>query len=203
MSLLKMKTVIRGAAVCALCVIAGGIAYAQARSTDEAPSGWFRAGNNPTNYRTGVDYSATRDGVPSAYLASTTGGNGFGTLMQTIDAANYEGKRVRLRGWVKAEDAGDWAGLWMRVDQGQRMVAFDNMENRKITGTQPWSSCDVVLDVPADATSISFGILLAGTGKVWLNDVSLEVVGNDIPTTGQASVKRTLPMTPVNLKFKD
>lgn len=203
MSLREMKTVLRGVSVFALCAIAGGSAFAQTRVTEDAPSGWFRAGSNATNYRTGVDHNAMREGVPSAYLASVTRGNGFGTLMQTIDAANYEGKRIRLRGWVKAEDAGDWAGLWMRVDQGQRMVAFDNMENRKITGTRPWSPCDVVLDVPADATSISFGILLSGTGKVWLNDVSLEVVSSDTPTTGQTSVKRTLPMSPVNLDFKD
>jgi hypothetical protein len=141
-------------------------------------------------------------GLPSAYLASLATGSGFGTLMQSIRAENYAGKRVRLRGWVKSQDTGDWAGLWMRVDKGRETVAFDNMQDRGIKGAKPWSSYDVVLDVPADATSISFGILLTGAGEVWLNDLSLEVVDISTPTTGTNRGK-TLPQRPVNLGFDE
>jgi hypothetical protein len=170
--------------------------------TEHAPSGWFLAGNHPTNYRTGVDRSDLHGGLPSAYLASLAKGNGFGTLMQSISAANYVGKRIRLRGWVKSQDVGDWAGLWMRVDKGREAVAFDNMQDRAIKGAQPWTSYDVVLDVPSDATSINFGILLSGTGEVWLNDLSLEVVEVGTPTTGTNS-GATLPQRPVNLGFNE
>lgn len=179
-----------------------GLNAQSALQTEHVPSGWFLAGNNPTNYRTGVDRSDIHDGLPSAYLASLAKGNGFGTLMQSISAANYAGKRVRLRGWVKSQDVGDWAGLWMRVDKGRETVAFDNMQDRGIKGVQPWSTYDVVLDVPADATSINFGILLTGSGEVWLNDLSLEVVETDTPTTG-ANSRTTLRQRPVNLDFNE
>jgi len=46
-------------------------------------------------------------------------GNGFGTLVQSIGATSYAGKRIRLRGWVKSQDVGDWANLWLRVDSGR------------------------------------------------------------------------------------
>lgn len=160
------------------------------------------AGDNPTNYRTGVDRGDMRGGLPSAYLASLAKGNGFGTLMQSINAVNYAGKRVRLQGWVKSEDIGDWAGLWMRVDKGRETVAFDNMQDRGIKGGQPWSIYDVVLDVPPDATCISFGILLTGVGEVWLSDLSLEVVDIGTPTTGM-NPRTTLPLRPVNLSFNE
>jgi hypothetical protein len=90
----------------------------------------------------------------------------------------------------------------MRVDKGQQSVAFDNMQNRAIKGTQPWGMHEVVLDVPADATSISFGILLTGSGEVWLSDLSLEEVGMDTPTTAMNS-QGTLPQRPVNLGFSE
>lgn len=195
-----------GAMTLGLCLaVASGLNAQGPLQTGHTPTGWFLAGNNPTNYRTGMDHTEMRDGLPSANLASLAKGNGFGTLMQSINAVNYAGKRVRLRGWVKSQDVGDWAGLWMRVDTGRKTVAFDNMQDRGIKGAQPWSTYDVVLDVPADATSISFGILLSGAGEVWLNDVTLEVVGNDRPTTVTTprTTRTMLPQRPVNLDFNE
>jgi hypothetical protein len=182
-------------------LVANGL-NAQPQQTEHAPTGWFLAGNNPTNYRTGVDRGDMHGGLPSAHLASLSKGNGFGTLMQSISAAIYAGKRVRLRGWVKSQDLDDWAGLWMRVDKGRETVAFDNMQDRGIKGATPWSTYDVVLDVPEDATSISFGILLTGAGEVWMNDLSLEAVDIRTPTTGTNRGK-TLPQRPVNLGFDE
>jgi len=171
--------------------------------TDHAPSGWFMAGSKPTSYRTGVDKAAIYDGQPSAYLQSAEPKtDGFGTLMQTINAASYAGKRVRLRASVKSQDVGDWAGMWMRVDKDQKVIAFDNMQNRAIKGTHPWSAKDVVLDVPEDATSISFGILLTGEGEVWMNHLTFEIVGEETETTsGNPSQKAPLASSPVNLNF--
>lgn len=174
---------------------------------DRAPTGWILAGSMPANYSTGVDRGTTRNGQPSAYLRSAapvTGG--FGTLMQSIGASEYAGKRVRLRAWVSPKDVADWAGLWMRVNKGQAVVAFDNMQSRAIQGTQDWEAHDVVLDVPNDATSISFGILLSGTGAVWMNGLTFEAVGQDVALTSAGKwppSKLTPKMAahPVNLDF--
>jgi beta-lactamase regulating signal transducer with metallopeptidase domain len=176
-----------------------------ANQANRAPAGWFMAGSNPANYSTGVDQAATKDGEPSACLVATVPTtNGFGTLMQSISATNYAGKRVRLRAFLKSQDVADWAGIWMRVDKEQTMVGFDNMQDRAIKGTQPWRTSDVVLDVPPDATSISFGVLLSGSGEVWMNHVTFEVVGQDVETTGaKPGQKPALSPTPVNLKFNE
>jgi hypothetical protein len=197
-----------GAAVlAATCALSSSVGlkpvFAQASNqTDHAPSGWFLAGDRPASYRTGIDKDVVRDALPSAYLASKvqeTGG--FGTLMQSIAASQYAGQRVRLHAWVQSKDVADWAGLWMRVDKGKATVGFDNMQDRPIHGTQPWTAYDVVLDVPANATYISFGTLLAGSGAVWLNGVQFEVVGQDVRTTGTAGASPP-PATPVNLDFQ-
>jgi hypothetical protein len=75
------------------------------------------------------------------------------------------------------------------------------MQSRPIKGTSGWQQYNVVLDVPKDATGIAFGILLTGSGRVWLNSTKFEVVGMDVPTTGQNPVER--PASPVNLDFSE
>ena len=166
------------------------------------PNGWFVAGNKPTEYQSGIDPLAAYNGHPSAYLrANMPSVEGFGTLMQDLRASHYLGKRVRFSAFVKTERAQYWAGLWMRVDNESKHVAFDNMHNRPITGSSDWKKYDVVLDVPQDATGISFGILLAGTGKVWLSNTKFDVVGSDVPVTSPG--ERKIPDKPVNLEFTE
>jgi hypothetical protein len=42
-----------------------------------------------------------------------------------------------------------------------------------------------VLDVPPQATNVAYGILLAGSGRVWLDGASIDKVDASVPTTGQ------------------
>jgi len=165
------------------------------------PKGWMIAGSQPTKYEAGVDSTILYVGHRSAYLKSkeqVTGG--FGTLMQSFNAADYLGKRVRFSAAVKTEDVQSWAGLWMRVDKGAQSVEFDNMQNRPLKGTADWKSYAVVLDVPQDATGIFFGVLLDSAGEVWLSDVKFEVVGTAVSTTGIRP--KLLQPGPVNLDFQ-
>jgi len=73
--------------------------------TGAVPEGWMVAGSQPAKYAAGVDTTVLYQGHRSAYLKSKeqmTGG--FGTLMQSFDAKNYLGKRVRFSAAVKTED---------------------------------------------------------------------------------------------------
>ncbi|MBV8729863.1 MAG: AraC family transcriptional regulator, partial [Acidobacteriia bacterium] len=141
-----------------------------------------------------VDSQALYGGRPSAYLkyvsVNPPVGGGFGTLMQSFNAKQYNGQRVRFSAYVKSEAVQNWAGLWMRVDKvtndKRQVVAFDNMQDRAIKGTTGWQHYEVVLDVPDDSTLIALGILVDGSGTVWLNSGSFEVVSKSIPVTGKS-----------------
>jgi hypothetical protein len=169
---------------------------------DQPPEGWFLAGSHPQNYSAGTTSSVSQEGKASAYLASgTPPPDGFGTLMQSFGADSYRGRRLRMTGFVKAEAVDGWAGLWMRVDGPQQpSLGFDNMQDRPIKGTGDWQRCDVVLDVPQESTQIAFGILLHGGGKVYLDNVSFEVVPSSVPTTDLR--KKSLASVPMNLNFE-
>src|SRR5262249_47555318 len=130
----------------------------------EVPKGWFMAGSKPSDYESTMDPANAFGGQPSVYLRSKKPeAEGFGTLMQNFGADKYIRKRVRLSASVKSENVQNWAGLWMRVDGKQlgAPLGFDNMMDRPIKGTTAWRSYEVVLDVPAEASGVAFGILLS------------------------------------------
>ena len=172
---------------------------------NKLPTGWFAAGDNPADYEMGSDTSVVHTGKSSGYIRSAKSSpRGFGTLMQMFKADDYQGKRVRLSSYIKAEKVENWAGLWMRVDgPGGAMLGFDNMQNRAIKGTTDWRKYDVVLDVPATSQNIALGILLSGRGEAWIDDVQLEVVGKDVPTTNLKDMNSDLPRQPRNTGFEE
>jgi hypothetical protein len=168
--------------------------------TPLAPFGWLLRGSEPDSYEVGKDRTGGATGT-TAYLRAKPQPKGFGTLMQMFKANNYRGTRQALSARIKSEDVGAWAGLWMRVDgPSGDSLAFDNMESRPIEGTTAWTSYKVVLDVPQEATYVALGVLLCGPGSLWIDDLRLDEVGDDVPTT---DVQQHYPSGPVNLTFNE
>lgn len=138
--------------------------------------------NYEMNFEKSVEFS-NQDILTIKSLKSKI--SSFGTLMKTIKSDPYLGKTVKMTAYVKSDKVKSWAGLWMRVDYySTNVLAFDNMERRPIKGTNDWTKYEVVLFVPAEATSISYGVLLSGTGQIWFKDVKLEIVNDSVPETG-------------------
>lgn len=175
----------------------GALATALAKPTG-LPAGWLQTGNAKTCAGSVIAV----DGAPSPKVFNIDckpGTEGFSTLMQQIGSADYAGKRVRLSAQVHGDQIGAWAGLWMRADSGQRPgTAFDNMSDRPLRGSFGWRPAEVVLDIPADATTLSFGFLLEGTGQLRATQFQLDVVPASTPTTGQGPIQ-VLPRQAGNL----
>ncbi|WP_458071951.1 hypothetical protein [Rhodanobacter sp. BL-MT-08] len=164
------------------------------------PEGWFVAGSKPADYVMGSEPGTRRPDSRNAFIRAKTDSDGFGTLMQTISAANYQGKRIRLSGYLRTKDAGK-GQMWMRIDgdTAGKILGFDNMEQRALQGDQAWRRCDIVLDVPANAKDIAFGFFLSGKGELWGDSFALDVVDKDVAVTGSAAPQ--IPDAPVNLDF--
>ena len=205
-----------------------------ADSEVKPPTGWGKSGSDPGNYEIFADTSIRRSGKASATIKAkpTIEKDRFTTLMQSVRADNFRGKRVRLSGYMKTENVGKYAGMWMRVDgTDMKMLDFDNMTDRPIKGTTDWKRYEVVLDVGSDAQQIAFGVNLGESGQVWADDLKLEIVGQEIAKTSlkispeeqknnekeleeykrankekfEASLARikTRPLAPVNLDFEN
>ncbi|MBL8755063.1 MAG: helix-turn-helix domain-containing protein [Planctomycetes bacterium] len=166
------------------------------------PRGWFRAGSHPAQYDMGIDPAIQHQGRRVALIRSrTTTADGFGTLMQSCRPGAFLDHRVRLTATLRTEDIGEWAGLWFRIDgPDDESLNFDNMQDRALKGTNGWADHSVVLDVDKKAVGIAFGVLLSGTGKVWIANFRMEQVGLDVPSTN-LKCERLVPEAPVNLDF--
>jgi hypothetical protein len=171
-------------------------------TNSQLPNGWHAAGDAPYDYEFGVDQEVVYRGKASGYIKSLRPSRGFGTLMQAFKASMYRGKRLFMSGYVKSENVEFWAGMWMRVDGPEdKMLGFDNMQDRPIKGTTGWTRYAVVLDVPDDSIDIAFGVLLDGLGQVWVDNILFETVGKDVPTTDLREDTTFLDQ-PVNLDFE-
>jgi hypothetical protein len=165
-----------------------------------APAGWMVAGNAPKDYDFGTDVQSA-DGSKSAFIKAkpSAAGSGFGTLMQMVSADEYRGGRWKLSARMRTEDAIK-AQMWMRVDgPDSAMYAFDNMDDRPVSGDTEWKRYEIVLDVPGDSVGVAFGFFLSGGGEVWADDFKLERVTDTTPVTGKAQQQSRKP---VNLDFE-
>jgi hypothetical protein len=172
----------------------------------DLPSGWFKAGSKPNSYEMGIEKGAGQDGRNAATIKSIDEMiDGFGTLMQQSKPGKFLGKRVRMTGFVKSDYVTFWAGLWLHVDQPdlQQPLSFDNMSERPILGTIDWTKYEIILDVPNNASLMAYGALLKETGQIWIDNITFEIVDDNVPTTGlQIDINFVIPNEPANLDFE-
>lgn len=191
-----------------LAVASPGAALASNQEGKELIPEWITSIDNG-NFEVGIDKQEKHSGTSSAYLKSLTAkSKEFGNLMQGFVPNNYLGKRLRITSWVKTKLTSGTAQLWARVDgewksDYSKPGCFDNMDDRPIKGDTDWTKYTVVVDVPETSDHIWFGLMLIGTGQIWLDDVTVEAVAKDVPLTGNyTTLKGCGKKQPLNLGFE-
>ena len=175
------------------------------RGKEATVKGWSITGSHKHEYELATTDERV-EGRRVAVLRSTVENpGGFGAQVQGFLAERYLDQRVRFSGLLRTDSVDGWAGLWMRVDGDDvhrtgESLAFDNMENRSLRGTTEWIPCEIVLDVPDEASKILVGTILSGKGAVYMAAFNLEVVENDVATTAISRITREQP---VNLDFEE
>jgi hypothetical protein len=95
-------------------------------------------------------------------------------------------------------------------------MRLDNMADRALSEAKEWRRIESVMDVPADAFALAFGVFVRGPGTVWLDHFTIEVVSSDVPTTklalespipeaqltGRVTRALTFPSAAVNFDFE-
>ena len=170
--------------------------------TYRIPKGWYVSGDAPEKYVMGVDPEVNFNNSPSVTIKAGDEVSDFAALMQMVKADLYQGKRLQFSAAVRSIDVVNRAALFMRISGASgKILAFDNMRDRPVTGTTGWEHYSIVLDVAENAETILFGILLSLGGQIWMSDVQLDVVARDVPTTDL--IKEIESFFPVNLDFEE
>ena len=170
----------------------------------EQINGWNLSGSNMELYELMVDEKVFHTGTKSGLLYAKAEANEhqFGTMMQGFQAEDYKGKRIKMSCFLKTEQVTK-CGAWLRIDNvSGDTIQFDNMDSRSIQGTTDWNHYSIVLDVPEESTSIHFGVLLVGKGKVWADGFRFEEVNEKVDSTNMLS-QDYLPKQPSNLDFSE
>jgi erythromycin esterase-like protein len=106
----------------------------------------------------------------------------FGTASGMFPVEVAVGKRIRFSGYIKTENVSSYAGFWWRADVNNQSAAFANLGAAAPKGTTDWNRYELEIAIPANATAIYFGPLLAGDGTAWFDDLQVEIDGK--PYTG-------------------
>lgn len=135
------------------------------------PIGWSSFGNE--KYLIEIDSTIVHGGKNSLSITNTSDLIDYRAWSFSLPN-NYYGKKIKLSGYLKTENVSDgFASLWMRIDPS---IAFDNMAERNLKGTNDWQKFEITLNMEPDNTEqIVFGGLLIGKGKVWIDDLEIVI----------------------------
>ncbi len=116
-------------------------------------------------------YISRRIGIKTDYTSTD-----FGNLMYQIEANKFLGKQFRYSASVKcAKNMSGKAYLWSRVDLKKGGLGFfDNMSDRPIS-SEKWQHYSIEGSIDSNALYLNLGCLLSGNGKIFLDNVHLEI----------------------------
>lgn len=143
----------------------------EAGTPGSAPPGW--GGTQDAAF---VDAEVHHGGTRAGRLE----GVGALTNIRKSIPINFAGETIELRGFLRTQDVTGFAGLWLREDGDQTVLALDNMSTRRLTGSTGWTQYTVRLPYIPDARRLIFGAYLTGSGRIWADDLELLVDGKPV-----------------------
>jgi C-terminal processing protease CtpA/Prc len=138
------------------------------------PVGWDLTYKNQNKYLVELDSTVSKDGKFAVSITANADEKS-GAILYPINK-RFEGKTLTLVGTLKTENVSSgFAGIWIRTNGvNGKVLAYKNMEVQRLTGTTDWK--EYMIEVPYDGRevlNINIGAMLAGKGKVWVDNVRL------------------------------
>jgi C-terminal processing protease CtpA/Prc len=159
----------------------------EANPRGNQPGGW---GGGPAG-TIFVDEAVVHGGKRSARLERTADSSGALTSLTKALPMSFTGTTIELRGFLRTQDVSRFAGLWMSEDGDSGVLALDNMQGRRLSGTTDWTEYSIALPLIPEAKRLLFGALLSGTGTAWVDDLQLLVDGEPIWEAPRRAILRT------------
>lgn len=152
---------------------------------------WSLGGPNPSGYAMTADgWPMTGAGATLSLRSTISMASGFGTVAAATRDDTLAGRRVRISADIETRDVSSSASMWLRADSGGKVLVLDNGMDQGIKGTTAGPKhMDVTIYVPNAATTLVFGLLLAGTGEATARNVrivALPVVAANTPLAPEA-----------------
>lgn len=151
-----------------------------------------------------LDSAASSDGTSSLRLrdSKSPAEKALPEVKQTIQLSGYAGKRVRVSAYVKTENLSRWGTIYADLEERlgsneTRRLAHDDLYTRPLPQTSDWNQYSIVMDVPEGNVVLTVGAFVDGGGTMWLDNVRMEEVAEDVALTGSQILDQ-----PTNLDFE-
>ena len=102
-------------------------------------------------------------------------------MCQPISGRLLAGKRVRLSGWFRGDSIA--AECYAQIGWNNTVDSDRTTGGPTLHGTFDWTRVSIDMSIPANAEEVWAWLLFSApaTGRVWIDDASLEVLGVDTP----------------------
>lgn len=163
---------------------AGGFLSFEKGPVGKMPLGW---GGGPMGTVV-VDGEIVHDGRRCVRIERTAKSpDNFSRLIKAMPM-KFSGKKIELRGFIRSENVSGAAGLWMREDERDVPLEFDNMQGQRVDGSKDWEEYSITLHIRPLADRLSLGVYLSGQGKAWFSDLRIFVDGKLVAPTPEAEL---------------
>ena len=93
------------------------------------------------------------------------------------DIDRYRGRRARMSVYLRSDNVRDDAGPYLTaMNTITTLAATFGRRPLPVKGTVGWLRYTVTLDVPKEADSLEMGVLLRGSGTIWIDTIDCEAV---------------------------
>ena len=163
-----------------------------AAALNASEAGWVV--NGGAGFQSGMGTVAGSTGTQAVYIQGTEPATRYkytvGTLQRQIPAAALRGQRVRVSLRMKSEGitSTQVALLVWRPDRSA--IHAPASYNWQTDNGAAWRVKTFVVDVPADAEKLTLNVNVRDTSKVWVDELKLDAVGQDVALT---SSRRSWP----------
>jgi C-terminal processing protease CtpA/Prc len=147
------------------------------------PDGWSGGPAGTVALADDVQHAGHR----AVRLARTASSADAFSSVARFDPFDAAGSTLELRGYLRTQDVHGFAGLWLREDGDDHVLAFDNMAAHPVAGTTEWAEYSITLHLQPEATRVAWGVLLTGDGTAWAADLRLVVDGAPIARAPHAT----------------
>ncbi|NIF07060.1 hypothetical protein F3J23_16605 [Chryseobacterium sp. Tr-659] len=141
------------------------------------PEGWYHWGNIIAKNESALFQAGKKSVIIQSPTQASEGGISY-TLFNI-----FQGKELRLEGYVKTEKVENSAGLFISLARGdQQPLGSNEIKTENVHGTTDWKKYTITLPITENQGTLQIGGFLKGKGKVWFDSFKVYVDGTNIET---------------------
>jgi hypothetical protein len=146
-------------------------------SNPQHPSIWSIDGIGPIYT---LDSSVHKKGKYSLHIGFKEGANveGYSGTIQKISAAPFAGKRIVIKAYLRRNSEKSIVGIWALLGavNNKRLEYINSYEQVVLNGSK-WSLHQLVIEVPAEATTLALGAAIyESDGEMWVDEMSIREI---------------------------